>query len=119
MFAELHRLEQNKTEAISCVEQAFANLEECLQRAKEGTKKSVTQLASYKRQLLCEQLDLIKKERSLVEKDVNGNLHNVFISLKINFIVCFLFKVCNIRLKFAVSAIESLISKKNLKLSQL
>ena len=73
MFAEVERLEQNTAEAMKRVEETFINLENCLQKAKEGTLKSVAQLANRKRQLLSEQLDLIKKERTLVEKDVTGN----------------------------------------------
>lgn len=77
VFAEVERLEQNTAEAMKHVEETFVNLETCLQKAKEGTLKSVAQLASRKRQLLGEQLDLIKKERTLVEKDVTGLQYQV------------------------------------------
>jgi len=74
---ELGRLEENRNAALKSVEETFVNLETCLMKAKEGTLKSVNQLAARKRQLLTEQLDLIKKERSLVDKDVNGLQYQV------------------------------------------
>ena len=92
MSVELGRLEENRNAALKSVEETFVNLETCLMKAKEGTLKSVNQLAARKRQLLTEQLDLIKKERSLVDKDVNGKKLSSTLSAQSGFSVSVFFR---------------------------
>lgn len=57
---------------MRAVEESYISLEKCLKRAKEDSIRAVCDLASRKGQMLLEQLDLIKKEKNLVEHDVKG-----------------------------------------------
>ena len=70
--SELDRLELSKAEAIRSVEDSYISLEKCLRKAKEDALQAVSDLANRKSQKLIEQLDLIKNEKNLVERDVKG-----------------------------------------------
>lgn len=76
--SELDRLELSKAEAIRSVEDSYISLEKCLRKAKEDALQAVSDLANRKSQKLIEQLDLIKNEKNLVERDVKGINCSIF-----------------------------------------
>lgn len=69
---ELRELEQSKIEALNSAEEAFADIEECLRRAKQEALASVSELADQKSQVLYEQLETIKSESATVKQEVSG-----------------------------------------------
>lgn len=77
--SELNRLEQSKAEAIRDVEDAYTTLEKSLKRAKEDALQAVLDLANRKSQMLMEQLDVIRNEKNLVQRDVNSNNRFLFL----------------------------------------
>jgi hypothetical protein len=70
--SELVRLEQSEQAALSSVAEAYARLEKTIEKAKLNAFKSLSDLAAGKSQVLRQQLDLIRNEKSLVERDVTG-----------------------------------------------
>lgn len=70
--SELNRLQMSEAKALEDVEKAYANLENCLKKAKSIALQSVSQLANRKSQVLKEQLDVICREKKSVERDLNG-----------------------------------------------
>jgi hypothetical protein len=70
--SELVRLEQSEQSALSSVAEAYARLEKTIEKAKQNAFKSLSDLAAAKSQVLRQQLDLIRNEKSLVERDVTG-----------------------------------------------
>ena len=72
--SELDRLQISESKALESVEKAYARLEDCLHKAKTNALQSVSQLANRKSQVLREQLDLISREKTTVERNLNGTL---------------------------------------------
>ena len=70
--SELVRLEQSEQSALSSVAEAYARLEKTIEKTKLNALKSLSDLAAGKSQVLRQQLDLIRNEKSLVERDVTG-----------------------------------------------